>query len=78
MFHHFRYLENLDRLDVWPSRRIVVDRINPFKALSEEEFLCRYSLNKECANNVIQQIQDALAHEVDSRGTFLYINDDTL
>ncbi|KAG7155738.1 hypothetical protein Hamer_G027574, partial [Homarus americanus] len=42
-------------------RRIVGDRMNPFTAMSDAEFVDRFRLRKESVNSIIQKIQEQLA-----------------
>ena len=59
MFPHLQHLRKLDRLQRVP-RRIVVDRMNPFQAMEENEFIFRFRLNKEAIHQLIQTIQNDL------------------
>ncbi|KAG7177792.1 hypothetical protein Hamer_G027016, partial [Homarus americanus] len=49
-------------------RRIVGDRMNPFTAMSDAEFVDRFRLRKESVNSIIQEIQDQLPVANDKRG----------
>lgn len=49
-------------------RRVIVDRMNPFVAMDDEEFVERFRLKKETINIVIQQIQPQLDVALDRRG----------
>ncbi|KAG7169735.1 nuclease HARBI1-like 10, partial [Homarus americanus] len=49
-------------------RRIVGDRMNPFTAMSNAEFVDRFRLRKESVNSIIQKSQEQLPVANDRRG----------
>ena len=53
-------LDVLERRYTRRTRRVVPDRMNPFIAMSEDEFVERFRLRKESANSIIQEIQHDL------------------
>ena len=67
MFPHLQHLRQLDRLQRVP-RRIVVDRMNLFQAMEENEFIFRFGLNKEAIHQLIQTIQNDLPLTLNNRG----------
>ena len=53
-------------------RRIVADRMNPFIAMTDEEFIGRFRLRKESIHTIIQDIQDHLPAANDLRGKIIF------
>ena len=49
-------------------RRLVTDRQNPFTAYSEEEFIQRYRLSKECIRTLLEQVEPHVPRAQDGRG----------
>lgn len=49
-------------------RRVIPDRMNPFIAASDDEFVDRFRLKKESVNSIIQEIQDDLPVANNRRG----------
>ncbi|KAK4314638.1 hypothetical protein Pmani_014089 [Petrolisthes manimaculis] len=49
-------------------RRVVSDRMNPFVAMEDQEFIARFRLRKETMHDLIQEIQDELLVTQDRRG----------
>ncbi|XP_045138662.1 putative nuclease HARBI1 [Portunus trituberculatus] len=49
-------------------RRIVKDRMNPFTAMSDEEFVDRFRLDKTSMYDLIEEITDQLSTPTDTRG----------
>ncbi|XP_050689013.1 putative nuclease HARBI1 [Eriocheir sinensis] len=49
-------------------RRIVKDRMNPFTAMSDDEFVERFRCNKTSMYDLIEEIKDQLSAPTDSRG----------
>lgn len=62
------FQEYLERNAVRRTRRVVPDRMNPFTAMHDSEFVVRFRLNKESINGIIQEIQDQLPDSTDGRG----------
>lgn len=60
--------EVLERKYMRRSRRVVPDRMNPFVAMSDDEFVNRFRLKKESVNSIIQEIQHGLPVANDRRG----------
>lgn len=54
------------------ERRIVPDRMNPFTAMSDREFIERFRLKKESVNDIILKIGDHLPDSTDRRGKQQY------
>ena len=50
------------------ERRVVPDRMNPFTAMTDGEFVERFRLKKESVNDVILKIGDHLPTSTDGRG----------
>lgn len=50
-------------------RRIVVDRMDPFQAMSDEDFTERFPLPKETIHSLIQHIQHQFPVARDKRGS---------
>ncbi|XP_069984663.1 putative nuclease HARBI1 [Penaeus vannamei] len=63
-FEGFDWLDQFER----PPRR-VVDKTNPFEAMTDREFLERFRLNKESTRHIIQQIHQNLPRTRNSRGS---------
>lgn len=61
-------LEVIERRHMRRARRVVPDRMNPFIAMTEEEFVDRFRLKKDSVNSIIQEIQDDLPIAHDRRG----------
>ncbi|XP_064105765.1 putative nuclease HARBI1 [Macrobrachium nipponense] len=68
MYRQFRHIRNLQRYQHRHIRRVVTDRSNPFHAMTEEEFLMRFRLSKECTLSLIAQIEHRLPHALSNRG----------
>ena len=51
---------------------IFTDRMNPFTAMSEGEFVDRFRLRKASAHDLIEQIRGQLPAATDSRGMSQY------
>lgn len=49
-------------------RRIVTDRMDPFQAMSEEEFIERFRFNKITVQNLINDLENQLLTTADQRG----------
>lgn len=49
-------------------RRVIKDRQNPFTAYSEEEFIQRYRLSKECTHTLLAELEPYLPKAQDGRG----------
>lgn len=49
-------------------RRIISDRMNPFIAMEDEEFMGRFRLRKETMHSLIEEIQDELLVTHDRKG----------
>lgn len=47
------------------------DRMNPFTAMSEDEFIDRFRLRKTSMYDLIEEIRDHLPAPHDSRGNFI-------
>lgn len=47
---------------------MIVDRMNPFQAMNDVEFLMRFRLSKDCVTNLIDTIQGQLPIAPDERG----------
>lgn len=58
----------LERRYMRRSRRVVPDRMNPFVAMSDDEFVDQFRLKKESVNSIIQEIQHGLPVTNDRRG----------
>ena len=58
------YIDDIDRINVverlirW--EQVIRDRHNPFVNYSEDEFIDRYRLNKECVLTILAEIRDSL------------------
>ena len=65
MFHH---LDDLERLQTRPPRRIIIDRMDPFHCMSEEEFLSRFRLTKESTQHIINSVNPYLPQLENKRG----------
>ncbi|XP_050716004.1 putative nuclease HARBI1 isoform X4 [Eriocheir sinensis] len=63
-----KFQEDRHRIALNRSRRIVPDRMNPFTAMSDTEFVTRFRLRKESVNAIIQEIQVQLPDSADRRG----------
>ena len=68
MFPNFHYIRNIERLQHDHIRRVVPDRSNPFEAMTEDEFLRRFRLNKECTLHLIQRIEHQLPQALNNKG----------
>ncbi|KAK8404687.1 hypothetical protein O3P69_007736 [Scylla paramamosain] len=63
------HLQHADRADqARLPRRLVKDHQNPFAAYSEEEFVQRYRLSKECIHTLLGQVEPDLPRAKDGRG----------
>lgn len=63
------HLQHADRADqARLPRRLVKDHQNPFAAYSEEEFVQRYLLSKECIHTLLGQVEPDLPRAKDGRG----------
>uniref|UniRef100_A0A0P4VXD6 DDE Tnp4 domain-containing protein n=1 Tax=Scylla olivacea TaxID=85551 RepID=A0A0P4VXD6_SCYOL len=63
------HLQHADRADqARLPRRLVKDPQNPFAAYSEEEFVQRYRLSKECIHTLLGQVEPDLPRAKDGRG----------
>ncbi|KAK3867917.1 hypothetical protein Pcinc_026657 [Petrolisthes cinctipes] len=49
-------------------RRVVSDRMNPFVAMEDQEFIARFRLRKDTMHDLIQEIQDELLVTQDRKG----------
>ncbi|KAG0724948.1 hypothetical protein GWK47_039539 [Chionoecetes opilio] len=49
-------------------RRVVTDRMNPFTAMSDAEFVDRFRLKKASMSDLIEEIRDQLPAANDLRG----------
>lgn len=63
----------VDRLEeqqllVRRPRRIVVDRMDPFQVMTEEEFVERFRLHKHTVQDLITDIENQVAVAVNNRG----------
>lgn len=54
--------------------RSLSDRMNPFTAMSDEEFVDRFRLDKTSMYDLIEEIQDQLSAPTDSRGNIISNN----
>ena len=55
------YIDDIDRINIVIRREQVIrDRQNPFLNYSEDEFIDRYRLNKECVLTMLAEIRDSL------------------
>ncbi|KAK8404685.1 hypothetical protein O3P69_007734 [Scylla paramamosain] len=62
------HLQHADRADqARLPRRLVKDHQNPFAAYSEEEFVQRYRLSKECIHTLLGQVEPDLPRAKDGR-----------
>lgn len=68
MFPQFRHIRNMDRHRHGHIRRVVADRSNPFEAMTEDEFLRRFRLSKECTHSLIQRIDHQLPQTLNNKG----------
>lgn len=50
------------------ERRVVPDRMNPFTAMSDREFVERFRLKKDSVNEIIVKIGNHLPDSMDRRG----------
>ena len=74
MFPHYRYIRKLERYDDFgPIGKVIPDRTNPFEAMTEDEFLMKFRLNKECTISLIQRIEHQLPHTLNNRGKHLCV-----
>ena len=58
----------LNEQRVCRPRRIVVDRMDPFQAMTEEESVERFRLHKNIVQNLINDLEHQLVTTVDWRG----------
>ncbi|XP_069997883.1 uncharacterized protein [Penaeus vannamei] len=60
---HFQHLQHLVALQRGASveRYVVRDRMNPFQSYSNEEFVARYRVTKECVTELLETIRHRLA-----------------
>lgn len=66
-----RWEEMIIRLEeqrVRRPRRIVVDRMDPFQAMTEAEFVERFRIRKNTAQDLINNLEDQLAVAANQRG----------
>lgn len=68
-----RWEQMVDRLEeqrvlVRRPRRIVVDRMDPFQSMTEEEFVERFRLHKHTVQDLITDFGNQLAVAVNKRG----------
>ena len=58
------YIDDIDRINVVERlirrEQVISDRQNPFLNYSEDEFIDRYRLNKECVLTILAEIRDSL------------------
>ena len=58
------YIDDKDRINVVERligrEQVIMDRQNPFLNYSEDEFIDRYRLNKECVLTRLAEIRDSL------------------
>ena len=58
------YIDDIDRINVVERlirrEQVIRDRQNPFVNYSEDEFIDRYRLNKECVLTILAEIRDSL------------------
>ena len=58
------YIDDIDRINVVERlirrEHVIRDRQNPFVNYSEDEFIDRYRLNKECVLTILAEIRDSL------------------
>ncbi|MPC52720.1 hypothetical protein E2C01_046596 [Portunus trituberculatus] len=67
MFPHLRHIRNIERVHQRHIRRVMKDRSNPFEAMTEEEFLSRFRLTKECTLLLIGRIENRLPCALNNR-----------
>ncbi|XP_050691085.1 putative nuclease HARBI1 [Eriocheir sinensis] len=70
LWDQWEELEEMDapRVVVRRPRRIVTDRMNPFTAMSDNEFVDRFRLRKNSMYDLIEEIREHLPAPTDSRG----------
>jgi hypothetical protein len=58
------YVDGIDRINVVERlirrEQVIRDGQNPFLNYSEDEFIDRYRLNKECVLSILTEIRDSL------------------
>ena len=58
------YVDGIDRINVVERlirrEQVIRDRQNPFLNYSEDEFIDRYRMNKECVLSILTEIRDSL------------------
>lgn len=57
----------IQRLQERPPRRIVKDRLDPFHAMSQEEFLSRFRFSKQAARDLVDRVTPQLPQAVENR-----------
>ncbi|XP_037784295.1 putative nuclease HARBI1 [Penaeus monodon] len=64
----YQYLRAYERHALRLGRWILPDKMNPFHAMTEDEFVARFRLSKESTNVLIQKILHMLPVSLDGRG----------
>ena len=72
MFPRFRHIRNIERVRQGHIRTILTDRSNPFEAMTQEEFLRRFRLSKECTLSLIEKIENQFPDAINNKGKFVY------
>jgi len=74
---HLQHLQHLVALErgATVKRYVVRDRMNPFQSYSNEEFVARYRVTKECVTELLETIRRRLAVVHNNRGEHnMYLN----
>lgn len=61
-------VNRLNEQHIRRTRRIVTDRMDPFQAMSEVEFIERFRLHKITVQNLTNDLENQLLTTVDNRG----------
>lgn len=63
-------LEQLEAVDVRVPRVVLKDRSDPFISVSEDEFIQRFRLPKDCVRDLIDEISPRVPRVQPGKGTF--------